>query len=243
VCNDYISDNPSRIETKFQFTSLFNAAWFQTINPTTTISGFRKVGVCPLNAGAIKPYKDIDIVPDENPSSSTSTGGPSRDDYTSVPTGMDKDVEGVEQSQQYDVELFQKRFDNGYDIYDDQLYVDWLRQEHPDCLPGSAHPDVHVHERLDLPESQLPVNQEAANDTPETLPASESTLEGSSSSLSSSLSSTRQLISELKELILPKSSANSKGKGKARVLTSDEALKELIEKEKKKAEEEAKQKR
>jgi len=106
---------------------------------------------------------------------------------------MDKDVEDVQQSQQYDVELFQKRFDNGYDIYDDQLYVDWLRQEHPDCLPGSAHLDVHVHEHPDLPESGLPVNQEVATDTPETLPASESTLEGSSSSLSSSLSSTKQL--------------------------------------------------
>jgi len=155
---------------------------------------------------------------------------------------MDKDVEGVEQSQQYDVELFQKRFDNGYDIYDDQMYVDWLRQEHPDCLQDLAHPDVHVHKRLDLPESGLPVNQEQLM-IPETLPASESTLEGSSSSLSLSLSSTRQLISELKEFILPKTSVNSKGKGKARVLTSDEAVKELIEKEKKKEEEEAKQKR
>ena len=80
------------------------------------MSGFRKVGACPFNVGAIKPYKDVDNVPDENPSSSISTGGPSHDNYTSIPTGMDKDVEGVEQSQQYDVELFQQRFDNGYDI-------------------------------------------------------------------------------------------------------------------------------
>ena len=71
------------------------------------------------------------------------------------------------------------------------------------------------------------MNQEVATDMPETLPASESNLEGSSSSLFSSLSFTRQLIPELKELILPKTSANSKGKGV--VLTSDEALKELIE--------------
>jgi len=66
-----------------------------------------------------------------------------------------------------------------------------------DCLPGSAHLDVHVHKHPDLPETGLPVNQEVATDRPETLPASESTLEGSSSSLSLSLSSTRQLISEL----------------------------------------------
>jgi len=47
----------------------------------------------------------------------------------------------------------------------------------------------------------------------------------------------------LKGLILPKVGANTEGKGKARVLTSNEALKELIEKEKKKKEEEAKQTR
>ena len=72
VCNDYISDNPGRVVTKFQFSSLFNAACFQTIIPTTIISGFQKVGVCPFNAGAIK---DVDNVPDENPPSSTSMGG------------------------------------------------------------------------------------------------------------------------------------------------------------------------
>ena len=48
----------------------------------------------------------------------------------------------------------------------------------------------------------------------------------------------------MKDLILPKANATNKGKGKARVLTSDEALKELLEKEKKKKEdEEVKQKK
>ena len=98
MCNDYISDNPGRVVAKFQFSSLFNAAWFQTINPTTIMSEFRKVGACPFNARAIKRHKDVDNVPDENSSSSTSTGGPSHDNYTSIPTGMDKDVEGVGKS-------------------------------------------------------------------------------------------------------------------------------------------------
>jgi len=69
--------------------------------------------------------------------------------------------------------LFQRRFDNGYDISDDPFYLDWLRKEHPDSFPGS---DVHVDEQLELPENELPVNQDIATDPPETLPASESSL-------------------------------------------------------------------
>ena len=33
------------------------------------------------------------------------------------------------------IELFQRRYDNGYNIYDDQMYVSWLQQQHPDDLP------------------------------------------------------------------------------------------------------------
>jgi len=79
---------------------------------------------------------------------------------------------------------------------------------------GSKHLDVHVNKQFELPENELPVNEEVATDPPETLPADESSLEGSSTSLSSSLSSTRQLISELKGLILPKVSANKRAKEK-----------------------------
>jgi len=62
--------------------------------------------------------------------------------------------------------------------YDDPLYFDWLRKEHPDSFPASKHLDVHVDEQLELPENELPVNQEVATDPPETLPASESSCEG-----------------------------------------------------------------
>ena len=50
----------------------------------------------------------------------------------------------------------------------------------------------------------------------------------------------RKLISELSELLTPPktSTGKSKGKPKARVLTSDDSLKELIDKEKKKRDEE-----
>ena len=62
----------------------------------------------------------------------------------------------------------------------------------------------------------------------------------SSTSLSSSLLMTRKLISELSELITSSktSTGKNKGKAKARVLTSDNSLKELINKERKKRDEE-----
>ena len=31
--------------------------------------------------------------------------------------------------------LFQTRYESGYDIYEDPMYVKWLQQQHPDHLP------------------------------------------------------------------------------------------------------------
>ena len=64
-------------------------------------------------------------------------------------------------------------------------------------------------------------------------------------SLSSGLLMTRKLISELSELITSSktSTGKNKGKGKARVLTSDDSLKELIDKERKKRDEEESKKK
>ena len=44
-----------------------------------------------------------------------------------------------------DICLFQNMFENGYDLYHDNLYVDWLRQEHPDSLPDGLVNDEQVH--------------------------------------------------------------------------------------------------
>ena len=46
-------NNPGRVVTKFQFSTLFKEAWFKAIKPETFISGFRKTSVYPLNPLAI----------------------------------------------------------------------------------------------------------------------------------------------------------------------------------------------
>ena len=48
-----MQDNPGRVVTKYQFSSLFSAAWYKAIRPENIISGFRKVGIYPFNSSAI----------------------------------------------------------------------------------------------------------------------------------------------------------------------------------------------
>ena len=47
---------------------------------------------------------------------------------------------------EYQVSLFQQRYDNEYNLYHDKMYVSWLQQEHSECLPNdlkiSASPAV-----------------------------------------------------------------------------------------------------
>ena len=52
----YMAENPGKVVTKFQFSSLFSKAWYLTIRPDIIVSGFRKVGVCPFDSLAVKPY-------------------------------------------------------------------------------------------------------------------------------------------------------------------------------------------
>ena len=256
VCHSYMTDNPGRVVTKFQFCSLLNQAWFKAINPATIISGFRKVGVCPFNATAIQPYSNT--LSDEN-SYSSSNETISKDSNHSL-TEKDTEVVSSENSSSHqytfaeeDICLFQKRFENGYDLYHDTHYVDWLRQEHPDSLPNGlvnseqvdtsviVHPCTNNSEQGETAEQ----NADISTSTSFTSQENESSNDDATSSLSSSLSMTRKLISELSELITPPktSTGKNKGKAKARVLTSDDSLKELIEKEKKKREEEEEKKR
>ena len=81
---------------------------------------------------------------------------------------------------------FQRKFDNGYDLYSDPLYLNWLRHEHPDSLPEHLNLDQHANEQPDPIADEL--DQEVATNPIHTSVGSRPSLEGSSTSLSSSLS-------------------------------------------------------
>ena len=161
--------------------------------------------------------------------------------------------------------LFQNRFENGYDLYHDNQYVNWLRQEYPDSLPNglvsneqidfsaTLHPSTMTDtlepstmaDNEDQEETTKQISDTSANYSIVLQESEAGSDDVNSTSLSSSLSMTRKLISELSELITSSktSTGKNKGKAKARVLTSDNSLKELIDKERKKRDEEESKKK
>ena len=313
VCHTYMNENPGKVVTKFQFCALLHEAWFQSIQPETIKAGFRKSGIYPFDATAIKPLISASDQPissasndetislaleNDQPISSTSindqatssvsvnnqaTSSASVNDqatssaslnvvndltilskdqlassYTMVSgkdcsycsdTSFEESISFTEDQ----VTLFERRYDNGYNLYHDKMYVAWLQQEHPECVPNdlafvnpNSCPVTENTNTGDISQSESSLESASENLSQSSVQESPAGVQVSTSSLSVSLSQTRGLLSELSEFLnQPKVPVKAKGKTtKARVLTSAESLSLLIEKErKKKEEEEAKAKR
>ena len=151
-------------------------------------------------------------------------------------------------------ELFQRRYDNGYNIYDDQTYVSWLQQQHPDDLPenlsSSTVLETQVNgEQAEPPNCNTSTERDSTADKENVVPSPEQPMDSAADkknvvpspqqltySLSASLANTRVFVSELREILGERrvvSKTSTKSKSTARVLASAESLALLIEKEKK----------
>ncbi len=126
VCHRYMQDNPGRVVTKYQFSSLFSTASYKTVRPETIVSGFRKVGVCPFNSNAIT-VPDVPI--SENPDDAgVDQDGNESDDSDSADSSAECDLEetgtnvmdvdgDAAQTTTFNpeqVQLFKTRRENGY---------------------------------------------------------------------------------------------------------------------------------
>ena len=133
----YMVENQGKVVTKFQFSSLLNKAWFQSIQPETINSGFCKAGIYPFDATAIKPITASQVMV-------------SAKDHTSIDTATQEAVEKLDESSsssrtscnenifftEDQAILFQKGMTMIINcIMMAYIYVAWLQQEHPECLP------------------------------------------------------------------------------------------------------------
>ena len=137
VCHSYMAENPGKCVTKFQFSSLFRQAWYKAIKPEVIVAGFRKAGICPLDRTAIKPgsSESYSTTTEDEDSPTDSEEHHSVSDEESFEQPGDNEVEVFTD---LEMELFQTRFDNGYDLFIDPKYVSWLLQYHPESLPNEV---------------------------------------------------------------------------------------------------------
>jgi hypothetical protein len=121
-CQRYMSKNPGKVITQYEFMQIFSRAWYCAMTPQNLIGAFRTTGVYPLNRNVVEVYK---ATPMKSESLSKKTGiafiplyspefeklsNPSYDDMSE---GSDNDFTEEEQFR------FRRRYEEGYDIKSD----------------------------------------------------------------------------------------------------------------------------
>lgn len=61
VCRDYLTNNPFKNITRFEFSSLFKEAWTRSMTMSNIMSGFRVTGVYPINRNAVISEEDCSV--------------------------------------------------------------------------------------------------------------------------------------------------------------------------------------
>ena len=114
ACRKYTRENPGRVITTEVIAELVAAAWPQSLTPVNIMGGFRKCGIYPLNHGEIT---DREMAPSAVTHKEVESPSPSESEASG-----------------WNEALFQKRFEEEYDMYDDD-YLSWLKVHHPDSVP------------------------------------------------------------------------------------------------------------
>ena len=123
-CHRYISEHPGRGVTKYQFSSIFNKAWTRSMTISNIAAGFRVTGIHPLNRHALSSRTfeaeklsqetGLSFLPMHSPISRPSSK-PVPDEFT-----------------EEEISLFERRYEEGYDLAHDAQYNMWLSRYHPE---------------------------------------------------------------------------------------------------------------
>ena len=133
VCHEFFQQKPGMVISKLNFTRIFAEAWLRALTPSNIIAGFKKCGIHPFNREAIPTTHEVTA---EN----TQPSDPASDERVCIPQVQSSEVAPQFTSKQ--IEVFNTRFEEGYNIYSDADYVSWLRLNHPTAVP---------HEYSDVP--------------------------------------------------------------------------------------------
>ena len=151
VCQAFMFANPGRAVTKFLFSKLFSEAWSKGMTISNICSGFRCTGIYPFDPSAILKKLPNDLEQKNN-------------------EGDDGDHGDDGQAACYspeELERFETRFENGYDVFTDEKYVAWLQQYHPESVPQDIRENplnANDNDGFESPPQDLRENPLNAND-------------------------------------------------------------------------------
>ena len=160
VCHEFYQKYPGSVVTKFNFSRLFSQAWCLAVTPVNIISGFRRAGVYPLdrnvltltevcnpptalesealsssNTTTVASVINVEITPVSTMPSAAHTD---LDESADVPAGtsamntqLDSAAVSVENLSAEEVERFERRYNEGFDL-PDPVYQAWVKVHHPD---------------------------------------------------------------------------------------------------------------
>ena len=133
-----MQENPGRVVTKYRFSKLFAQAWYKAASPGNLIAGFRKAGIYPYNPEAIQlsptnpSDEDQSLTTNMSDKNQPLTTNPSNENH---PFTTDGDYAPQNERFTFEqIEHFERRFENGYDIYADDDYIAWLFDNHRDAI-------------------------------------------------------------------------------------------------------------
>ena len=135
-------NNPGRVVSKFQFSKLFSEAWSKGMSINNITSG---LGIYPFNRSAVldklPQTAEVAVAEDDNADGSSSDEECDDDAHLddppppSPPAEPDANLDGHQASLEFPPDMYERRFENGYDVFTDSDCVAWLQIYHPESAP------------------------------------------------------------------------------------------------------------
>ena len=139
VCHEFLTANPGKIITRYEFSQLFSEAWMGSMTIPNVIAGFRVTGIYPLDREAVLGLiSNITALSEETGLSFIPLISPAVRRFTSR-RDVTPDLEARKQDfDDRELALFEYWYDKGHDVTDNDRYSTWLAQSHP-TSPAASH--------------------------------------------------------------------------------------------------------
>jgi len=250
ACDDYMGCHPGKVITIYQFSMLFASAFFRAFTPRNITASFRATGVFPPNSRAIPiPGYSLTTKDVATPTAKVAQRqGIQYLPFYSPPCS--KEVSQVPSFTAAETERFQVRFEEGYDLTHDERYNLWLQVHHPNSGPGvrkelSFDSYLHSSEGSSFSESwtgegKVPFGEiPTGGGSPAIEEAEELNVVFVRRPIDVAAASVQSNLSEYLNIPTPPGARQQpKTPQRARVLTSQEYIREMEKKEKEKREKE-----